>query len=130
MITKLTTVRNCDEIFKFKCPLDWSDLQETEEQKIKFCNQCENNVFLCETDEETIEHAKQGHCIARVTFNIKKELTIGQTKLDPSEVIAENRIRREEAVTKALNLEGENTCNRCFYPIEKGSSDCQICKVR
>lgn len=130
MITKLTTVRNCDEIFTFKCPLDWSDLEETDQQKIKFCNQCENNVFLCETDEETIEHAKQGHCIARVTFNIKKELTIGQTKLDPSEIIAENRIRREEAINKALKIDSGKTCSRCSYPVEEESLDCQVCKVR
>jgi len=130
MITKSITVRNCDEVFKFKCPLNWSDLRETEEENKRFCNQCENDVFLCKTDGETIDHAKQGHCIARVNFNIKKKITIGQTKLDPSEIIAENRNRREEAITVALKVNSGKTCKRCSYPVNEDSLDCEVCKVK
>ena len=59
------TIRNCDRVFRFQCPQLWTDLSATETADIRHCAVCDREVFFCTTDEETIEHAKAGHCIAR-----------------------------------------------------------------
>lgn len=59
------TVRNCDRQFKFVCPQLWSDLKETDERDRRFCDKCEQVVYLCVSDDETLEHARAGHCVAR-----------------------------------------------------------------
>src|SRR5262249_12889519 len=57
-------IRNCKPEFKFVCPLDWNQLEPTGEAAVRFCHDCKQNVFLCATDIEALDHAKQGHCIA------------------------------------------------------------------
>ena len=64
MKTKLT-IRNCESTFLFQCPKNWSELSPTASAGVRHCNVFDRNVFFCKTDEETTEHAKAGHCIAR-----------------------------------------------------------------
>src|ERR1700735_1278147 len=64
MRTKVT-IRNCESTFRFQRPELWSELSETAAPDVRHCALCNCDVFFCKTDEETITHAKVGHCIAR-----------------------------------------------------------------
>jgi hypothetical protein len=46
------------------CPNEWDQFEPTEDVKTRFCNHCENKVYLCSTEEEAVAHAKERHCIA------------------------------------------------------------------
>lgn len=53
-----------------RCPLDyycsktWEELSITNTPKIKFCEKCKHEVYLCETVEEYDLKASQGICVA------------------------------------------------------------------
>ncbi len=55
-------IDNCE--FKFKCPLLWENLTETEDGKIRFCGECKRKVYFCENDEELKSRAEAGECVA------------------------------------------------------------------
>ena len=59
------TIRNCAASFRFQCPKLWEKLSPTESPTVRHCSCCDRDVHYCTTDEQTIEHAKAGHCIAR-----------------------------------------------------------------
>ena len=55
-------IRNCS--FGFKCTQKWEDLLKRKEKNIKYCHDCEREVYLIETNVE-LEHAiKFNHCVA------------------------------------------------------------------
>jgi hypothetical protein len=53
---------NCE--FEFECPMNWFDLTATKDPEIKYCETCNNDVYLCLTQEDLDAHAEQRHCIA------------------------------------------------------------------
>lgn len=55
---------NCENAFEYKCPRAWESLATTESQSVRFCNECRQNVYLCESPEEFVRHGEQGHCVA------------------------------------------------------------------
>ena len=61
---KRLIIENCALEFDFECPLEWSKLKATDSAGIKFCSECKNNVYRCESLEEINKHIDQGHCIA------------------------------------------------------------------
>jgi len=71
------TIRNCR--FAFKCSSKWEDLQDTENDQIKFCNDCQKEVFFCEDDYALISHVRLNHCVAILKPN-SKELILGDIK--------------------------------------------------
>ena len=50
--------------FKYQCPKQWQELQETQNESVRFCDLCQENVFYCTDKKEADIHARQGHCIA------------------------------------------------------------------
>ena len=54
MKTKLT-IRNCESTFRFQCLKTWSELSPTATIDVRHCGICDCDVFLCKTDEETIQ---------------------------------------------------------------------------
>ena len=59
-----TTIRNIECTFEFKCDKQWDDLETQIASNIKFCKQCEKNVYLCKTQKE-LDHARSlGRCIS------------------------------------------------------------------
>lgn len=46
----LAEIRNCE--FQVECPKPWTELQETRNKKIRFCNACERSVNYCKTPAE------------------------------------------------------------------------------
>ena len=77
------TIRNC--IFGFKCSAIWEDLQETEDEAIKFCNSCQREVHYCSDDFELGTAVRLNRCVA-----IEKDdggtvrLTLGDVIYDKS----------------------------------------------
>ena len=134
------TIRNCDDVFAFRCPNEWAELKETDSETVRFCGTCEANVYFCSTDRETIDHAKQGHCIARAipddserdkpSFARRGRPASGETFAEPKEGEGEKLYQRELSVTRALqNLElGHRDCPGCGFPVVRGSTHCSVCK--
>ncbi len=50
--------------FSFKCPQVWQLLTPTEQDGVRYCGECQREVFLCSSEEELQTHAKQNHCVA------------------------------------------------------------------
>ena len=55
-------IRNCS--FGFKCNQKWEDLLKRKEKNIKYCHECEKEVYLIETNEELMHAIKFKHCVA------------------------------------------------------------------
>lgn len=50
--------------FNFACPKQWSELVETENPDVRFCDLCRQQVFYCTTIPEARQHAWRGRCVA------------------------------------------------------------------
>ena len=55
-------IRNCS--FGFKCTQKWEDLLKRKEKNIKYCHECEKEVYLIETNTELMHAIKFNHCVA------------------------------------------------------------------
>ena len=66
------TIRNCK--FAFKCSASWDSLEETDEEDIRFCNDCQKEVFFCENDDILVELVKLNRCVAILKPNSNKHL--------------------------------------------------------
>ena len=65
----LNEIRNCTVIFQ--CPKFWQRLTPTDNDKIRFCDYCFEQVHLVETDQELTEHSALGHCVAILNLSPK-----------------------------------------------------------
>jgi hypothetical protein len=68
-----TELWNCENAFDFVCPRKWNALGHTEAPEIRYCDVCNQNVYLCETPLEFVSQGKLGRCVA-----IRKEVTPGE----------------------------------------------------
>jgi hypothetical protein len=50
-------------VFKFECAEAWESLTETENENIRHCQQCGQNVHLVQNPEEFTANAEKGSCI-------------------------------------------------------------------
>lgn len=50
--------------FKFTCPMVWGLLSPTDQIKVRFCGECQREVFICVSEGELDFHVKRGHCVA------------------------------------------------------------------
>jgi uncharacterized protein (TIGR02996 family) len=57
-------IENCAVRFEFECPKKWDKLRTTEDDGVRFCDACEQNVYYCRDIDKAREHAWQGHCVA------------------------------------------------------------------
>ena len=61
-----TTLRNIECTYEIKCDKQWDDLETQIASNIKFCKQCEKNVYLCKTQEEL-------DCLRKIESNEKNK---------------------------------------------------------
>lgn len=54
--------------FSYKCPTDWFKLQKTEEEKVRYCHECNKQVKLCLEQAEIDAAAEIGLCIAHPVY--------------------------------------------------------------
>ncbi len=66
-----TAIRNCR--FAFRCDKEWQDLTETTFPKVRFCGDCERDVFLCTTDAQLAEAIRLNRCVALVQNRSTKD---------------------------------------------------------
>ena len=57
-------IENCEYSVEYECPLEWKNLKKTDDSKIRFCNECNKNVYRCKIEKDMDEHIKLNHCIA------------------------------------------------------------------
>ena len=132
-------IRLCGLKFKRQCDLDWDKLDPGNSDREKNCKICNRTVYLCETDEETMDHADQGHCVARAIPNISEVplVVFGEpdaewlraNQQNPKLREAAKRYNREQAINDALdNLTfTSRRCESCGYPFPSWWKCCRVC---
>ncbi|MBI5368816.1 MAG: hypothetical protein HZA54_17405 [Planctomycetes bacterium] len=129
------TIRNCAFRFKFKCPLKWQNLDATEHDAVRHCRACNQHVYLCRTDEETIGHAQAGRCVARELADGREpgELVVGipsnPVPLTPAQEAARAQWARESGIDRALEdlKYAHRTCPHCHWPMPDWRHSCSVC---
>lgn len=118
------------------CPKTWGALAETPDPAVRHCSECQQDVHLCTTDEETIAHARAGHCIAREVPDASElpRLVVGRSSRPIEVTPAEERARawhgRERGIDILLNeriREATRTCPSCSYPVPDFRKSCYVC---
>ena len=65
-----TIMQNCP--LHFQCTQQWSELEGTEKEDIRFCFKCERNVFLINSYEELRDAVLENKCVAFFTTDYAK----------------------------------------------------------
>lgn len=80
------TIRNC--VFTFKCDAKWEDLDEVisddylDIEKIRFCSNCQKEVFLSESDAELVKNIRLNRCVAIIRMDgLFQDNQIGEISL-------------------------------------------------
>ena len=68
-----TTIRNC--IFQFKCSARWEDMIPVT-PTVRFCGECQKEVFYCSSDEDLAYNVRLNRCIA-IKPCIEAEVMLG-----------------------------------------------------
>jgi hypothetical protein len=136
------TIRNCPPEFRDACSKKWDDLQPTDDPDVRHCTLCSQSVYFCKTDQETIDHARAGHCIARLTPDSSelppKISAFGRTnkvfeapKPSASQLEAQAWAMRESGITDFVqdtSVAGRN-CPSCGFPVPGARKRCHVCKM-
>ncbi|HVJ18874.1 MAG TPA: hypothetical protein VM686_25815 [Polyangiaceae bacterium] len=120
---------------KVVCPRTWDELAPMGRESVRHCLECGEDVHFCVTDEETLAHARQGHCIAREepADSELPRMVIGRPA-EPIVPTAEQRSAqrwraRERGITTVLDgrLDASRNCPRCGYPVQASRKSCYVC---
>lgn len=128
-------IRNCTMQLHYVCPLDWAQLEPTAQKETRFCVECQKNVFLCLTDFEAINHARQGHCIAMrgedgsAKYLLKMGMPPPLTEEEKARYVA---YRVDQAKTNALQQLTDNSsfCTGCGFPLPMDNPQCLVCTAK
>ncbi len=132
----LRTIRNCTIRPKAVCPKQWNDLAPTDSPTSRHCSKCDHDVHFCATDEETLAHARAGHCVAREEPDGSElRFIVGRPTPPPPEVAARQKLalarrKREHGINILLNgrLEAPSRpCPDCVYPVPTFRDSCYVC---
>jgi len=136
MKTKLT-IRNCASTFRFQCPKNWTELDPTPSAEVRHCTVCDCDVHFCNSDDETIEHAKAGHCIARELPDDKElpRVYVGRPVNSqvptPEQEKAGEWSRRERGIDDSIkNADADRSCPNCNYPAPRWRETCCVCSFK
>ncbi len=130
------TIRTCPVRMKFSCPRTWEGLRPTANPDVRHCAHCNEDVHFCRTDEETLRHARAGHCIAREEPHpdALPDLVLGRPEfppvITPEQEQASALYARERGITDALDnarFEGARDCPGCGYPVPSFRKTCYVC---
>ncbi|MDH5178178.1 MAG: hypothetical protein OEZ39_00805 [Gammaproteobacteria bacterium] len=62
---KMTRLINCTSLeWAFKCPKNWDELTHTENENIRYCQVCDNNVYFANDAGQLDKLASEGKCTA------------------------------------------------------------------
>jgi uncharacterized protein (TIGR02996 family) len=82
--------------FDYLCHRRWEDLNTTEDQTVRFCDGCRQQVHYCDTIMEARKHAKNGHCIAVDLGVIRREDDLAPPRLMMLGWPSPESVRQEE----------------------------------
>jgi hypothetical protein len=138
-IASVRTVRKCGIAVERRqeCPRTWAEMAATSDPDVRRCAQCDDFVYFCRSDAETLEHAFAGHCIAREEPSEAElpDLVIGRPRSfgpTPREERALALWSREHAIAAAIGSEQRSVgarCPECTFPISSGQKRCGVCGV-
>ena len=57
---------DCEYVLEYRCPLYWGDLRITGDPTTRFCDQCQQNVYMVTSETEFAERVARRECIAVV----------------------------------------------------------------
>ncbi len=55
-------LRNCT--FGFNCAAEWDGLSETSDPSVRFCLDCQREVYFCKTTEQLADAIRLNRCVA------------------------------------------------------------------
>lgn len=104
----MPTLRNC--VLSYKCPNDWNALTETDDSDIRFCEECEKEVYFCHDDDELAKGIRLNRCVAFFKPSEMEELvvTMGMPTIPlPKEFYIKKLINLglQEKILQALDYE-------------------------
>lgn len=70
----IVNIRNCS--LGYECRQEWRQLLETDDQCIKYCKECEKNVYFIQTDHQLMEAIRGNRCVA-IKMPNKSEVMVG-----------------------------------------------------
>ena len=91
---------NCVNAFEFECPRYWDTLTETDKETVRYCEECKENVFLCETPADFVTHGEQGHCVAISNECVPHQLFKKHFRGRPSKAACEEMRKRVQDAQK------------------------------
>ena len=66
------TLRNCT--FAFKCSAQWNSMEDvTLDGTVRFCLDCQKEVYYCQSDAELFSNIKLNRCVAIHIYYKKNE---------------------------------------------------------
>lgn len=74
-----TSIRNCT--FAYRCDRQWSKLKKTRDPDVRYCGDCQREVFFCHTDAALVEAIALNRCVA---INVDNHL--GHSRCAPPEM--------------------------------------------
>jgi hypothetical protein len=128
------TIRNCGVRMKIVCPKTWDALDTTGRADVRHCSQCNEDVYFCATDAETIAQAYAGHRITRerpLGSELPAAILGGRPRVVTDEQRAAlDRARREHGIDTLINGRVAGTtraCPDCSYPVPDFRKSCYVC---
>ena len=97
-------IQNCK--FEFECTKKFEQLEETDSSDVRFCANCERNVYRCNTIKEVQEHAIAGHCISLSMT----PCTDGSTAIGDTVLVTSGYFQNHSGMITSLDSE-ENTAD-------------------
>jgi hypothetical protein len=102
-------IRNCH--FRYRCHMEWEDLNLTETSDVRYCATCSKNVYLCKTDSEIERETSNDHCLAIPSDLVEK---FDQDDLSPlakpkPRTLVGMRANLTEGLANTGNLEARRT---------------------
>jgi hypothetical protein len=79
-------LRNCE--FAYQCEAKWEKLGETDDQAIRFCDQCQKEVHRCVTDDELLRAIRSNLCVAieppyPLKASVERTMLVGSMRVRP-----------------------------------------------
>ena len=75
-------IRNC--IFGFRCAQKWDEMKETSRDGVRFCKECEKDVYLISSEDKLLEAITLNRCVA---IEMPKDLEVPSNPKQKSEKI-------------------------------------------
>lgn len=130
------TVRRCgiEVRWQLRCPRSWDALTPTPDADVRHCGECNERVYFCRDDHETLAQARAGHCIAREepSEDALPRIVLGRSvvirQVTDAQEAALAHARRERGIADALRAEGTSpACPACGYAMPRFRRTCYVC---